>query len=176
MPAKSKFGNCNGYSLVELMIVVSLITILTVAVYAGSRTFSQDQTLIKSVSDIQSLVRLAQTNSTAGAICNTVAPSSWAVTFNPDSTSLGLVCNGSVVIKTLNLEATQVASVLGSNCPSASALPVSVNFASVFGKVSFVGTDVCLGRSSSLTVTLQNVKNSSTRVLRINSGGSIDVL
>ncbi len=156
--------------------VVSLISIVTVAIYAGSRSFSQDQTLIKSVSEIQSLIRLAQTNATAGANCGANAPSSWSVVFNSGGTSLGLVCNGAVITRTLNLDSTQVTSILGSTCPSASTLPVNVNFASVFGKVSFAAADVCIGRSGSLTVTLNNTKNNNTKVIRVNSGGSIDTL
>lgn len=61
----SKFG----FTLIELLVVIAIIAIIGTFAIANYRSFGQDKELESAALDIQSLIRVAQTNATTGKKC-----------------------------------------------------------------------------------------------------------
>lgn len=75
-----------GYTLIELLVVVTIIATISVMVFANYRGFSKDQVLIKATGQIQSLIKLAQSNASSGLKCasgDSESSSEWYVKFKP---------------------------------------------------------------------------------------------
>lgn len=169
-----------GYTLIELIIVMTVMSIISLAVYLNTRSVTQDQILVTAVSDIQSLLRLAQANATSSTICDNSQPSSsWSVEFdNTNQNTLNLKCDKSLIPqKTLILNQAMVVSAMGSSClnPSFPSSPITISFSSVYGKLTFLGVDQCLQESNTLNLTIRNFTNGSQREFRVSKGGAIDV-
>lgn len=169
-----------GYTLVELIIVMTVISIVSMAVYLNTRSVTQDQILVTAVSDIQSFLRLAQANATSSTVCDNGLPSSsWSVEFdNANQNTLRLMCDkSSSPQKTLILNQAIIPSIMGSSCLNSSfpSNQVSISFSSVYGKLTFVGADQCLLGSSTLNLTIRNLTNGGEREFKVSKGGAIDV-
>lgn len=65
MPAQKQ----HGFTLIELLVVIAIMAIIGTFAIANYRSFGQDKELVSIALDIQSLVRVAQTNATTGKKC-----------------------------------------------------------------------------------------------------------
>lgn len=177
------FFNYNGYTFIELLVVISIIAILGVGIFLNSKNFSQEQVVKKAQGEIQSYLRLAQSNATSNLKCSGEASTSWGVAFFSDH--LALTCNtastNNIVISNWNLENATIYGLYcstssPSGCPpsgtSISPIGLGVNFSPLYGKVTF---GICSGSSTFLTVALYNSKINTYKCLNISNGGSIDV-
>lgn len=179
-----------GYTLVELLVVITIISILTVVGFVNYRTFSADQIAIKAFSQVQTYLRLAQSNSSTSTLCsNKTDIGPWLITFKSDGTynnTLELSCGPlSTVEKSLTLENAEVkdatgnVGIVGSDCGGSSAsLPFSVKYPSATTSAVFSysgATNTCLS-SARWTFTVRSTKDTSnTKSFILNKGGAIDV-
>lgn len=171
---------CNGYTLVELLIVIAIISILGVVVFINARTFAQDQVLNRSLGEVQSALRLAQTNATSGLVCidsENVAQGGvwWSVQFS-DKTKALIYCEKSNQSqKTFQLDNVEIVSIKGSSCAQDASLPVTVTYSALYGVLTFSALDPCIGTSNTLTFTFKNLKNGNVKGFNLSKGGAIDV-
>lgn len=173
-----------GYSLIELLVVISIISIFALVSFINFKNFSNDQITTKAVEQVKDLMRLAQSNSTAGVPCPPLSGPNWGVTFNLNQTSLDLVCGSpSSSQKTLNLENAKIQSLQcspsSSVCPPTGSTfipPLTVNYAALFGNVNFSGTsETCINSASTMMVVVRNTKNNVDKCFTLSKGGAIDV-
>lgn len=175
-----------GFTLVELLVVISLTSILGITSYVSFKSFSQDQVLTKAYIETQSILRLAQSNATSSFVCNNAGSASWLVKFREDKTSVDLTCgtdNSSK--KSVSLAGVEVSIKCS---PVASAEdpcvqnggfypPLDISFAPLSGAISFIeqeGGNFCTN-DDTLMVILKNLQNDSRKCFTVSKGGAINV-
>lgn len=169
-----------GYTLIEILVVLSVLTLLAFFAFANYQKLKEDQLLKTSASDIAGLIHLAQSNSTSRYNCNSSTGASWMVVFK-NSTSLDLSCqvapSSAVVVKSITLGAHILVDTVDTIAGSCT-LPVTVTYSPLLANVSFSdwGLPTCVGATvSSITVNLKNTSNNEVKSFKINKGGAIDV-
>ena len=110
MPTKKNLGytphrNGAGYTLVELLVVISILAVLGVFVIVNFKNFAQDQVINKSIGQMQSVLRLAQSNATSGAFCLIGCPNpnlacgDWWAEFSAGGSQINLFCAKSTSVQ-----------------------------------------------------------------------------
>ncbi|MBI2040331.1 prepilin-type N-terminal cleavage/methylation domain-containing protein [Candidatus Microgenomates bacterium] len=171
-------NNSRGYTIIELLVVITIIAILSAIVFINSRTLAQDQILNKAVGQIQSALRLAQSNATAGLKCGSPLQggASWSAQFGSDKTKVEIYCDKTATVQqTFSLENVQVSEIQGSSCPSSSPPPVSIKYSPLYGLLTFEASDSCIGLSNTLTITVSNLTGGNSKSFTLSKGGAIDV-
>lgn len=161
-----------GFTLIELLVVISIIGILSVMGYANYRDFASNQVAKKAVGQIQTYLRLAQSNATTSTICNDKGATSWTLKF-ADSKTIELHCDPTDYPKsTLVLENATVAF----DCEIACSLNnPTFKYSVGSGALTISPTSPALETSAFITITITNIKNNATQSFRITKGGAIDV-
>jgi len=161
--------SAHGFTLVELLVVMAVMAIVGVFTLANYKSFGEDQNFKNAALDVQSFLRLAQSNSTSGLKCQSQDTLGWIVVFT-NATELDLECQNSSGItsslKKLSLPADISISGITtgiSNCP----FGTTVTFAPLYG------TMVSSCGSSSIIITLLNSKTSNTKQVIVEQGGRI---
>ena len=174
-----------GYTLIELMVAISIMAILGIIAFVNFKDFSQDQILNKAVGQVQTYLRLAQSNATSGLKCNDNPAESWMIEFETNQTDIKLKCKSAssadIEKQTLTLEGNVIVdSISGTTCVNATFhdSTMTVVYGNLYGKPSFIlakgRSNECIADVSSITITLK--RNSSTpKSLVINKGGAIRV-
>ncbi len=157
-----------GFTLIELLVVIAIMSITGIYTIANYRSFGEDQNLKSAALEIQSLLRLAQSNSTSNLKCQDKPTTNWLVTF-ASATSLDLNCQNSTgtigsLRPPLPLPAKITYTVTSGSCNN----PISIAFAPLSGAV----TASC--GSGSITINLLNSKGNTKQVI-IEQGGRIYV-
>lgn len=168
-----------GYTLVELLVVMTILSLIGLTSFINLGNFREDKLLDTSLTNLQSLIRTAQSNASTGVLCSGVGGAIWSIEFIKDSKTINLKCQASSQTATVSIPATslvgdvQVKSISsGSSCSSDT---VTVNFLPVSGGTTFTDLiNTCIGPSQSLTVTLYLSGKIETRTVTINKGGSIN--
>lgn len=173
-----------GFTLIELMVVISIIAILGLIGFVNFRDFSADQVAIKAVGQIQTYLRLTQSNATTSTLCKKADGTfeggvSWSLVFKPDQTSIDLICGTTnSVQKTYLLDNAKIDTIVGSSCGVSSTIPLTLTYSSGVGVLTFTSSSAsgtCLG-SDTWTFTVKNTLNTSkTKIFKISKGGAIDV-
>lgn len=91
-----------GYTLIELLVVITIIGILSVVAFVNFKDFASTSALNKAAGEIQSFLRLAQSNATSSTLCNGEGGKDWKVTFN--SETIVITCGSDTSYKTLKLQ------------------------------------------------------------------------
>ena len=164
-----------GFTLIELLIVFSLTSILGVVGFVNFKDYAADQVATRAVGQIQSILRLAQSNATSYTNCNGAAVSSWSLSFT--SSSMQLSCNPSGTPKAYPL--TDAAVVITGDSGCAIPLPATVSYSpgtAAQTVTSATALSTCL-QSSTITFTVSNTRNPSSpaKTLKISKGGAINV-
>jgi prepilin-type N-terminal cleavage/methylation domain-containing protein len=182
--SKLSFDSVNGFTLIELLVAIAIMAIVGVISLANYSSFGEDQKLKNGSLDIQSLYKIAQTNTSSNTVCSGSNGAKWIVKFS-SLTSLDLVCqpSGGVEsssVKNLNLATnsltiTSIKSTSDANCTAT--LPARVSYDAITAKINFSDNtqQACISSATSLTVNLQNTKNSNTTTVVINKGGTTNV-
>lgn len=179
-----------GFTLVELLVVITIMAITGVFAFANFGSFGEEQKLKNAALDIQSLLRTAQTNAVTNVICNTQGAANWQVEFL-DKKTIKLWCketsdSASTLKKTLsletNIEIELAASSLAANepvtvCPKSAPI---LTFSPLNNKIDLGGKDLKEASISKfscdkLIFKLTNTKTSSTKDLIIERGGRVYV-
>lgn len=167
-----------GYTLIELLVVISIISLLSVVGFVNFKGFSSDQITIKAVGQIQSLLRLTQSNATSSTLCNGVGATSWSLKFI-DASTMELRCNpNDFKHKSYTLESAQVDKIIGSGCGTTSTIPLTLTYSVGLGALAFsssTASPACLS-SASWTFTIKNVLDTTkTKTFTLTKGGAINV-
>lgn len=169
-----------GYTLVELLVVMSILSIIGIVSFINLGTFREDKLLDSNLNSLQSLIRTAQSNSNSSVNCDSSAGSTWSIEFT-DNKTINLKCQASQSLPVLKSTVTLETGVTllsitssGGTCSSSFPTnPLTVKFLPLGTGVSFSDPTVsCIGTSNSITVTLSS--KSGVRTVNINKGGSIN--
>lgn len=168
-----------GYTLIELLVALSILGITGAVVLVNFGSFKGDQTLRNTLAELQSLIREAQSNATSGVKCNGAGEANWNIKFLSDKTTIILDCQTvsnpvPITQKTVNLNANNKGIIVDRINGSQSCIPVIVSFAYVTGKVAFL-SNPCVSGASSVSINLKNTKKGTVKTLKINKGGTVDV-
>lgn len=169
-----------GFTLVEILVVLAITAMLAVGAFANFSGFKEDQNLQNAALDLENIIRLAQTNATSTVKCNGVGDASWAVSIETNRTDINLKCStSSASIKLLQLKGIIVDSISGSCASSFTstsvANPIIIGFSTPYGTTSFQdSSSACITNSSSLSLTLKNLKTGNTKTITIDKGGGIN--
>ena len=188
-----------GYTFIELLVVISIISIMSISGFVYFKNFSQDQMIAKAIGQIQTYFRLAQSNATASTNCPNPAATkgviSWFITLSDTTIKLG--CNttdksgNSYILsnKTYTLENAKVDSVIGADCGATSSVSTTSSLTLVFstgsGSLSFSSssdTSTCLA-SDTWAFTVKNTSDTGScddspnncKKFTISKGGAINV-
>ena len=157
----------SGFTLVELLVVISIISIIGIFTISNYSSFGEDKNLKNAVLDTISLLRQAQTNAMANVKCNTKYNAVWQVQAVNNKTIAMSCLEGTAFEKkriSLDEKDSNIEIKAGTSCPSS--FTFTVNFAPG-GTISFEGYPNC----SSLTIPLKNSKSSKSLI--IEKGGRI---
>jgi prepilin-type N-terminal cleavage/methylation domain-containing protein len=162
--------NTPGYTLIEILVGLSIIGLLFGVGYANFRSFSERQVLLNAAKSMRGDIRIAQEIALAGqkpndSKCNSPSNSLNGYTFtvlSPSSYEIRASCSGGLAstpykIVTMNLGAT-----ITSPMPS----PNPILF-----KVLGQGTNIDAGQSTQITLIQTGTNNKTT--ITISSGGQI---
>lgn len=174
-----------GFTLIELLVVISIISILGIVVFANFKNFAQDQAINKAIGQIQTALRVSQTNATTGVLCivgcpnPNVACGDWWVEFSASTSQINLYCTkGSSVQKNYPLE-NAIISFIEGDSPSCSgpsdSATARVTYSALYGLLVFSGSDSCFSSSSTLRLSIWNPKSKNTKTFNISKGGAVDV-
>lgn len=172
-----KSAHSFGFTLIELLITISIMAILSTIAFVNFKDFAQEEVSNRAVGQVQTSFREAQSNASANVLCGNQAGVNWAVNFQTDKTTVNLACGtNNITQKSLHLENVQVTSIDGDspNCSSVS-LPLIITFAPLSSQITMTGSDDCIARSKTVTLTLTNTKTSAPKTISISKGGAIDV-
>lgn len=168
----------NGFTLVELLVVMSIMAITGIFTLSNFRSFGEDQNLKSAVLDLQSQLRSAQTNATANAICINNGGGTWQVTYSGSTASVNCQEAGAApaptsVPKTVtlgsNIQIEEVSGIPSSSCPNSAAVPFTISFNPLSGNMRIGNSSAC----SSLSIGLMNSKTGTRRFLTVEQGGKI---
>lgn len=157
--------------------VISVIAILVALAYANIGTLQEDQLLKGTASDVQSVIRLAQSNATSRLKCGGLEGANWLIEIANDTT-LNLKCSTQVsAVKSLNFPSgIHINSITKSNGTCPALYPVTINYSALFGDVSFSDlVNTCFPNTMGVTLTLESTKTNDTKLIKIDKGGSVDV-
>lgn len=181
-----------GFTLVEILVVLAIMGIIGMMTYLNIGTFREDENLKSVASDLQSYLRLAQSNATTGIKCGLSGGVSWVLLIK-DRTTLQLRCQTQTAVDPPIREWTiknpaQIDAIEGvlqsTNCASSftstSATEITVTFSYLLGNVVFSDSDhtnTCLSGSTKMRIKVRKNAESpdDLRTVTINKGGSIDV-
>lgn len=167
-----------GYTLIELLVVISIISLMAIIGFANFKDFSRDQVVVKAAGQVQSLLRLAQSNATSSTLCNGSGATSWYINITDDANNsiIQLNCDPGGTLRSYPLENAKV-SIAASGCSFN--LPVRISYAVGTGAQTLASSgasDTCL-KSSKFTLTITNFPNpsASPKSFNVSKGGAIDV-
>lgn len=167
-----------GYTLIELLIVISITAILSLVGFANYKNFTQEQIVSKASADLQSMLRLVQSNASSSVLCtDNVNTSPWKISLNQLSLTLSCGPTNSIE-KTYTFDKAQISSITGSSCGgSASSLPVTITFVNIVGNLVFESSGAsatCLS-SQTWVITVTNTQDSTkTKSFTLSRGGAVD--
>ncbi len=181
--------SAHGFTLVELLVAISVMAILSVASFAKFAVLREDQYLKNASSEIQSFIRFAQTNATSNIACTpTLGGTPWTLTFSPDK--IDLSCQGSS-LKTLTLSNNiRICSINYSGCSTSDACSptadtftgsglVTTAFSPLTGQITFSDPRCTpasgLAGSANMVITLKKIGGSDTKPVTLSRGGSVEI-
>ncbi len=169
-----------GYTLIELLVVVSIISAVSVFAFIDFKDFSAEQNTSKALRELQTYLRLAQSNATSRTLCGVNnQPKSWEIIINttPGSNqNIILRCNyeGGSVDKTYALENARISSITGSSDTYCMTTGLKINYLAGAGAVTFSDPpNPCIQVSRSLAINITNVLDQTSKRLTVEKGGAI---
>ncbi|OGE37503.1 hypothetical protein A3B45_01885 [Candidatus Daviesbacteria bacterium RIFCSPLOWO2_01_FULL_39_12] len=174
-----------GYTLVELLVVIAIISLFGIGTLLQQNFSREDTALKKGAADLQSFIRLAQSNAQTATICQSGSSSAWTIEPGNTRTVVDLKCdisdsNPPLTQQSLNFDPNiEILSITGnSNCDTSYPLQMlDIRFPTLSGKPVFESpvNNVCVVSSTFLNINLRNTKTGNTSTVTVDKGGMIDV-
>lgn len=166
--------SARGFTLIELLITISIIALLSIFAFVNFKDLTQEKITDKAIGEIQTYLRLAQSNATSSFFCRGQGGLDWIVKIN--SGSVELICGAidTPAVQTTLLQNVSVDSIekRGSSCTSPiMVLPLIVRYLSLSGAVKIDS----IGNCSEVTIKVENTKTQNIKPFTISSGGAINV-
>lgn len=164
-----------GFTLIELLVAISIMALVSIFFLVDFGPYKKDQALINATNDIQSFIRFAQTNATAGVLCPPKelierSGSAYSVRLLLNEKKLEMVCeNTDEVTKALNLP-----SDIQFSQASGGVAVQKIKFATIGGTVCFEKSDKTCDVVKELEVKAM-LEGGASKSVMINSGGLIYV-
>lgn len=161
-----------GFTLIELLVVIAIIALLSIFVFVNFKDFTQDQIINQAVGEIQTYLRLAQSNATSNLLCRGQGGLDWTVRLNSGSVELicGAIDTPSVQTKTLENVSVSIEK-RGSSCTPGMELPLIVRYTVLSGAVRIDSIGTC----PEVLIKVKNTKTLKDKPFIISSGGAINV-
>lgn len=165
-----KISTIRGFSLIEILVAVGIISLIAAAAIPNIRKFSSDQDIQKTKADIKNSLEKALSSARSGVKCSGNRGSvSWTVNFNQNKYSISALCTD----QQKDAEAL-------TNLPAGISLTTSCNDASATGNQSviFNGDKISYLCQNNAVITGEfiitlNKKGTSPGVIKINDSGVI---
>lgn len=169
----------NGFTLVELLIVITIIAIISAFVAVNFKGNREEQALQREQLKLQSILKLAQTNASSSTLCSDLGGgASWKLAMDPLQEKITLSCQkGEEVIEDRSyiLEGGISMSFLCSQTSTSFASGVEITYTTLSGIPTFSGIEYCGQDFSGLVIKFESEKDSSlTKEFTISSGGAIN--
>lgn len=171
-----------GYTLVELLIAIAITSIFSLVGFVSYKNFSDDQIIKKATDEVQTIIRVAQTNGSTGVFCNDLSSLAWSIQFvNNKTDEIKLYCeiaDGTIFEKdTLLLKGTDINDIKADGCPSSSypADSFTIRFRSGATNMEFIGTQECLKNSPQITIKVKDTKSEVIKNIFVSKGGTVNV-
>lgn len=175
----------NGYTFIELLVVVTIISLVGIGILLQQKFSREDVALKKGAADLQSLIRVAQSSAQTAAVCQGSGSSAWTVEPKNTRIVVDLKCDISdpappLTQRSLNFDPNiEIASITGnSNCDTFYPFQVlDIRFPTLSGKPVFESpvNNVCVISSTFLNINLRNTKTGNTTLVTVDKGGMVDV-
>lgn len=149
-----------GYTLIEILVALTVISLIFTFGYAGFREFSQRQALESAARSLQGNLRLVQEYALSGKKPDDcLVLDGYRVKISPNSYTLVAIC------------AEEETSINKDNLPIANGITASVSINNFTFKVLGQGTSIPAGSASMITLT--QAGTGKTRTITITAGGEI---
>lgn len=161
-----------GFTLIELLVVISIIGVLSVVGYANFKNFGNSQIAKKGAGEVQTFLRLAQSNASTSTLCNGQPAQGWSLKFTEPS-KVELHCDPTDYKKnTLNLENATISFDCSIHCSLTNPI---FKYAIGSGSLTISPTSNELGASDFVIITITNSKDGSKESFKITKQGAINV-
>jgi len=191
--------SAQGYTLVELLVVISITAIISLVTFVNLGSFREDESLKQSSFALQTNLRTTQSNATSNRQCNGNSVKYWKAKFIKVGEqykletrceydySVGVIPPGCVkvenqvecLVSSYSLESSNVIGKISSrHCESTdlSTSPVMIVFAPLSGRAKFEFTGSSCPPSPQILIQLKNLKTSTNiSTVTVDQGGLIYV-
>lgn len=154
-----------GFTLVELLVVITIMAIIGAYAFSNLGSFGEDQKLKSAAQDVQSFLRLAQSNATSGLKCQGQSVLDWRI----DTTNWDLKCRNSAGVSSSLKRLTLPANISVDSITAGTCTPTVIIFAPLYGTI----TSDC--SAGPITITLNNSKTGNNKNVVVEQGGRIYV-
>lgn len=169
-----KCQNKRGFTLVELLVVITIMGLVGVYILSNYNSFGEDQKLKHAALDVQSLLRQAQSNATSKLKCQGQDVLDWRVIFT-STASLDLKCQNSAGIssslKPLTFPVNISIDSLTSGVNTCTSNQPEAVFVPLYGTAKLINCG--MGAALNMTIILKNSKTNNTKTIVIEQGGRI---
>lgn len=168
----------SGFTLIEVLVTVSILAIITVLSVPNLKKFSQDQILADTSSNLLRMLERARSSSVAKIKCQEKASTGWRVTFSSTDYSLKATCQD---ISAYPLPSETTETFIIENY-SDKGISITTDSGCASGKpdvifsdnsISFKCSDGSLVASNRLSITLSDNKGNKPVVIVVDKGGAI---
>lgn len=177
-----------GFTLVELVVVISIMSILFVAGVVNFGTLRENQNLTSATFDLQSLIRLAQSNATSGVQCGSSPAFDWRITIlgatdiilsclwdhdnNPTTAPVSSEIKRQVLSSNIKIE-----QLFGNAQTCQAGVNSSITFGVPFGRATFSDplNQACIRDSDSFNMVVKNQNDAQRQMITIRKGGAINI-
>lgn len=167
-----------GFTLIELMVVLTVIAILIVVAVPSYNNYNNNQKLADAANQLQAILRQAQNNAQTGTLCNDGSKSDyWHVdlTKGANSYSFTSSCSSQPIQSTTLPSEVTVSDIhlkeTGIDCSASNA---QVQYKNISSEVNLVTSDCPDTPNKHLEITL-SLPDSSNRIVMVEKGGGIYV-
>ncbi len=163
-----------GFTIVEILVVITLMAVAAVIVVPNFRKFNEGQDLTQAVDDFKQALRITQSSAMSSIKCSSYPASKWKVSVKSAQFQTIAVCYDSVTSPTPEPRQTVIfpssISISADSCGAGSDVDAEIYFTT--NTVSFICTNGATPNWP-FEVTLKSTNNNQTQVVFLTEGGLI---